>query len=81
MWEFFCFFVKHGEIQSLEPFYLVASYINIDVAIAAFSDSTFPAIGILISLSALFATSSLNPFASFPINKAQSFVSVPELYN
>ena len=32
-------------------------------------------------MSALFATSSLNPFASFPINKAQSFVSVPELYN
>ena len=49
---------------------LAASYIRIPAAIAAFSDSTLPCIGILISLSASSAALSESPFASLPMRIA-----------
>ena len=49
---------------------LTASYVNIVHAIAAFSDSTFPCIGILTSSSALSVSLSVSPFPSLPIINA-----------
>ena len=49
---------------------LTASYVNIVHAIAAFSDSTFPCIGILTNSSALSVSLSVSPFPSLPIINA-----------
>ena len=49
---------------------LAVSYIRIPAAIAAFKDSTFPSIGILIRQSAESDNSSLRPFPSFPMKNA-----------
>ena len=51
-----------------------ASYIRSVAEIAAFNDSTFPCIGILIYVSAISAILSLNPFPSFPIKNPQADV-------
>lgn len=49
---------------------LATSNIMTDAAIAAFSDSTRPNIGIFTQISAAFDTSSRRPFPSFPIRIA-----------
>ena len=49
---------------------LAASNISMEAAMAAFKDSTCPAIGILISVSAQAVNSSLRPFPSFPMKNA-----------
>ncbi len=49
---------------------LYASYIRIADATPAFRDSSFPSMGIRISVSACSVSSSVSPFPSFPMRKA-----------
>ena len=48
---------------------LAVSNIRIEAAIAAFKDSTFPAMGIFTQASAAAESSSVRPFPSFPMRK------------
>ena len=49
---------------------LAVSNIRIDAAMAAFNDSTFPAMGIFTQVSAMLESFSVSPFPSFPIRNA-----------
>jgi len=62
---FFIFYIQFLFLRCL-----LASYIKIPDAMAAFKDSTLPSMGIRIRVSACPVRASVRPFPSFPIKNA-----------
>ena len=61
-------------VKASQSLWRMASYMRTVEATAAFSDSTWPFMGILILQSARAVSCSDRPFPSFPIRKAQPFL-------